>query len=281
MTLSFEQSRQAFSSHSHISKNNLSAQSDLRVECCSYFRKEMVSLFQTLSALTSLSFLFWKDKYDKNLSVQFRSLFNGVTPKCNERNIVKILVKNLSSSRRTISMYPPGPLSPPLPIGHSFRQLLRPTSRIDTELLYIGSSWSSCLCSSVWRGPHMYITYELIPTSPAVSRMSDSSNLDSFCDEWSVAVQLLLCGVLPPWLVQYCSLHSCVVAVKLLSIRLVSVHVVHPYSSIDTTAAWKKLHFILSIRSDFHMTDSLSIAVHTFVSGVLMSVSVYETLLPR
>ena len=30
------------------------------------------------------------------------------------------------------------------------------------------------------------------------------------------------------------------------SIRLFSVHVVHPYSSIDTTAAWKKLHFMLS-----------------------------------
>ena len=28
------------------------------------------------------------------------------------------------------------------------------------------------------------------------------------------------------------------------SIRLVSVHVVHPYSSIDTTSAWKKLRFI-------------------------------------
>ena len=42
------------------------------------------------------------------------------------------------------------------------------------------------------------------------------------------------------------------------SIRLVSVHVVHPDSSIDTTAAWKKLRLILSVRSDFHMTGSLS-----------------------
>ena len=33
------------------------------------------------------------------------------------------------------------------------------------------------------------------------------------------------------------------------SSRLVSVQVVHPYSSIDTTAAWKKLRFILSVRS--------------------------------
>ena len=55
----------------------------------------------------------------------------------------------------------------------------------------------------------------------------------------------------------------------------------HPYSSIDTTAAWKKLRFILSVRSDFHMFESLSIAVHAFVSCVSMSFSVDETLLPR
>ena len=55
----------------------------------------------------------------------------------------------------------------------------------------------------------------------------------------------------------------------------------HPYSSIDTTAGWKKLRFILSVRSDFHMTDRLSVAVHAFASRVLMSVSVNETLLTR
>ena len=54
----------------------------------------------------------------------------------------------------------------------------------------------------------------------------------------------------------------------------------HPYSSIDTTAAWKKRRFILSARSDFHMTDRLSIAVRAFANRVLMSVSVGETLLP-
>ena len=62
--------------------------------------------------------------------------------------------------------------------------------------------------------------------------------------------------------------------------HLVSVQVVHPYSSIDTTAAWKKLRFILSVRFDFHMIESLSIAVHAFISHVSMSFSVDETLLP-
>ena len=62
-------------------------------------------------------------------------------------------------------------------------------------------------------------------------------------------------------------------------IDLVSVHVVHPCSSIDTTAAWKKLRFILSVRSDFHMTDSLFMAVHAFANRV--SFSVGGTLLPR
>ena len=41
------------------------------------------------------------------------------------------------------------------------------------------------------------------------------------------------------------------------SSRFVSVQVVHPYSSIDTTAAWKKLRFNLSVRSDFHMIDKV------------------------
>ena len=55
----------------------------------------------------------------------------------------------------------------------------------------------------------------------------------------------------------------------------------HPDSSIDVTAAWKKLHFILLVRSDFHIIDSLLIAVHAFVNLVLMSFSVDATLFPR
>ena len=53
------------------------------------------------------------------------------------------------------------------------------------------------------------------------------------------------------------------------SIQFVSVYVVHPYNSMDTTAAWKKLRFISSDRSDFHMNDNLSIADHAFTSRVL------------
>ena len=65
------------------------------------------------------------------------------------------------------------------------------------------------------KGPQEYITHKLVPTSPTVSRMSGSSNFDSFRDGLWVAVYLLLCGVLPPGLVQYYSQHSYVVAVKL------------------------------------------------------------------
>ena len=52
----------------------------------------------------------------------------------------------------------------------------------------------------------------------------------------------------------------------------------HPY--IDATTAWKKLRFILSVRSDFHIIDSLLISVHAFVNLVSMSFSVDATLLP-
>ena len=114
-----------------------------------------------------------------------------------------------------ISAHIPDPLSPLLPNFHCFRQVFRVTSPISTELLYVGSSWSSCLCLSVWRGSQEYIPYEFVPTSPAVFRMLGSSNLDSFRDGGGLAVQLLLCGVLPPGLIQYCSQHSCVVSSKL------------------------------------------------------------------
>ena len=63
--------------------------------------------------------------------------------------------------------------------------------------------------------------------------------------------------------------------------RFVSVHVMHPYCSIYTIAAWKKNCFILSDRSDFHITDHLLIAVHAFACRVYMSFYEDDTLLPR
>ena len=51
----------------------------------------------------------------------------------------------------------------------------------------------------------------------------------------------------------------------------VSIHLVHQYNRIDSTTAWKKLRFILSVKSDFHMTDNRSIAVHAFANRILMS----------
>ena len=117
------------------------------------------------------------------------------------------------SSCRTINTDILDPFLPPLSIIHCFRLVFKAISCIGTEQLYVGSSWSSCLCSSMWRGPWEHITYKFVPTSPAVSCMSGSSNLDSFCDGWLVAVQLLLSGVLPPGHVQYClkyCVNSCV-----------------------------------------------------------------------
>ena len=87
------------------------------------------------------------------------------------------------SSCRAISTDIPDPLLPSLSIVHHFRQVLRFTHRILTELLYVGSSWSPWFCSVMRTGPSEYITYELVPTSPAVSCMSGSSNLDSFRDK--------------------------------------------------------------------------------------------------
>ena len=100
-----------------------------------------------------------------------------------------------SSTGHAISTDIPDFFSPPLPIVHCFRKVFRTASRIDTELLYVGSSGSSCLCTSLWRSLQEYITYELVPTSPTVFCMSGSSNFDSFFDGWSVTEQLLLCSI--------------------------------------------------------------------------------------
>ena len=63
---------------------------------------------------------------------------------------------------------------------------------VPVVLLLHGHVWGSIRVHLLW-----------VRTSPAVSCMSGSSNLNSFCDRGQVAVQLVSCGVLPPGLVQY------------------------------------------------------------------------------
>ena len=187
-----------------------------------------------------------------------------------------------SSSCWAISTDIPDPLTLSLPIVHRFRQVLRDTPSILTELLNIGSSWSPCFCSA-------HVLHW------STSLMSSSLLLQQ-CPTCLVRLTLIVSVMGGRWPYSGCFVGCCLqdffiiarsILVSLLSsffsIRLVSVHVVHPYGSINTTAAWKKLRFILSFRSDFHMTDALSIAVHAFVSRALISVSVSvdETLLPR
>ena len=93
-------------------------------------------------------------------------------------------------------------------------------------------------------------------------------------------VKLLFCCMLPPRLFNRARSFLVQLPSSYFSARLVSVVVVHPYRSIDRTATWEKLRFIISDRSDFHMTDSQLIAVRTFSSHVLMSFSVDQSLLP-
>ena len=105
------------------------------------------------------------------------------------------------------------------------------------------------------KGSTGVITYELVPTSPAVSCMSGSSDLVFVMGgKWPYSCCFVCAASSTCSVLLATFLCSCYQA--FFSIHLVSVHVVHPYSSIDTTAAWKKLRFILSVRSHFHMTDS-------------------------
>ena len=78
------------------------------------------------------------------------------------------------------------PLSPPVSIVHRSREVVQATPCIGTELLSIGSRWSSKLCSSMWRGLLEYIAYDFVLTSLAASCMSGSSNLDSFRDSLKI-----------------------------------------------------------------------------------------------
>ena len=140
------------------------------------------------------------------------------------------------------------PLLPPNPIVYCFRQVFRTTSRISTEQLYVSSSWSSSFarpCEGVHRRTSlMSLSLLLQQCSAGLVRL--------------ILIVFMMGGRQPySWCFVGCCLqdvfniaHSILVQLpsSFFSIRFVSVHEVHPYSSIDTTAAWKKLCFILSVR---------------------------------
>ena len=105
-------------------------------------------------------------------------------------------------------------LSPFISIIHCSQKVFQATTCISTKLLSVVSSWSPNTCSSMWRSPLEYIAYAFILTSPAVSCMSCSSNLDIFQDGWQVGLQLLFCRMLPPWFVHHSSKQSCAIVIK-------------------------------------------------------------------
>ena len=77
-------------------------------------------------------------------------------------------ISSSSSSCHAISTDIPDPFSPPFSIIHCFWQVFKGKSRICKELLYVGSSWSSCLCSSLWRDSQEYVTYWFVSSVPHV-----------------------------------------------------------------------------------------------------------------
>ena len=63
--------------------------------------------------------------------------------------LLTILSSSSSSSCHAASTDFSYTLSPLLPIVHRFWSVLRATPLILTELLYVGSSWSSCFCPAI------------------------------------------------------------------------------------------------------------------------------------
>ena len=145
-----------------------------------------------------------------------------------------------SSSCHAANTDLPESLSSSFTIVHCSWEVFKATYYIGTEVFYIGSSWSSCLCSSTWWGPLEHVAFEFVPTSPAMSRMSGLSNLIVFVMDcrWLYSCWFVGCCLQNLFNVVRC------IFVKLpssfFSIRLINVHVVHPYSSFVTTAAWKR-----------------------------------------
>ena len=79
--------------------------------------------------------------------------------------------------------------------------------------------------------------------------------------------------------------HFCVVPIQLLffffflSKPVVGIQVLQPYCSTDMATTWKK-SILFYQRSNFHVIDNVSVAVHVFPIRVLISLSVDEIVPP-
>ena len=100
----------------------------------------------------------------------------------------------------------------------------------------------------MWRGPKKNVSYMFVLTSTAVSSMSCSLDLYGFRDGGAGGHIAAICRMLLPRFVQGRALHSYSIAIKLFSpLRFVSIHVVHPYSSMNTTGVSKVFSFITNL----------------------------------
>ena len=71
-----------------------------------------------------------------------------------------------SSSCHTVSTDLPVPFSALVPIVYHSQQVFQVTSCIGTELLSVGSSWSTYLCLSMWRGTSLMSSSFLLQQYP-------------------------------------------------------------------------------------------------------------------
>ena len=163
-------------------------------------------------------------------------------------------------------------LSRPFSIVCCFRQVFRTRSCIGTELLYVGSSWLSCLLLVHVKGSSVC---QLFVRSYFSSRVTSIWIVQVMIGRWPYSCCFVGCYL--QYVFNIARSIFVLLPSSFFSICLVNVHVVHPYSSIDTITSWKKLRFILSVMSDFHMTEWLNkwIAVH----GQLVNTALLITLM--
>ena len=107
---------------------------------------------------------------------------------------------------------------------------------------------SSQTCWMYVRVGHPAFARPYVGVHSSTSLMSSSMLLQQ-CPACLVRLAWIVFVMRGRWLYSWCLVGWCrqdlINIASFFSSRFVSVNVVHPYSSIETTAAWKKLHSIL------------------------------------